>query len=142
MQQRPFPHFRKHQQIEEMHPAENEEHDSHLLAECFQNSLQIQRHVSLSQSQADIPDINQVEADDEEVIDGVSQGLITMKRVHQEHSAILVERFGHPDGESHADDEIDDVGPDDRFHMVISFYCLLFIYFQEVVKLDCAKISF
>jgi hypothetical protein len=62
-----------------VHAAQYEQHHSHLATESFQNSLQIRRHLSFLQREADITDVDQVKADYKEMIDRVSQRLVAQK---------------------------------------------------------------
>jgi len=66
-------HTRENVEVEEVHQAENQEHQSHLRAQDLDRLGEILRLVPFLQRESDEADVDQVEPDDEEVVDGVRE---------------------------------------------------------------------
>src|SRR5205085_10799353 len=64
-------HFGKHQQIEKMHAAQNEQDDPDLAAQKLKHFSQIGWGAGLFQSERDVADVNQIESDDEQMVNRV-----------------------------------------------------------------------
>ncbi len=128
MEQRALPHLREDVEVEEVHATEDEQHGTDLGAQRLDQLLHIGRLVAILQREGDVADINEIEADDEQMIDRVGQRLIAVKGIDKEETAILVQRAGDPDGEGHADEEIKNVGDDNVDHGFVSFcFCVFSI---------------
>src|SRR3954469_13520150 len=59
------------EEIEEMHSAENQQHDADLCTEALEDGLEAGRAVARFEAKRHEADIDEIEADDEEVIDGI-----------------------------------------------------------------------
>src|SRR5437870_2266075 len=67
-QQRALPHVREHAQVEEVHRAEDEQYESDLGAEELDGLLQRVRLVAVFQRQRDVADVDEIEADDQQMV--------------------------------------------------------------------------
>ena len=62
-----------------------------------------------AQRHHDPPDVDEVEADDEQVIDGVGEHFIAVERLDEKGAAVLVQRSGYPDRDRNRNHEIDGI---------------------------------
>ena len=62
-------HAAEDEEIEEVHPAEDEEHHAYFYRQGFNALFRTFDHVAELQGEGDITEIDQVKADDEQVID-------------------------------------------------------------------------
>ena len=105
-------HLRKNEQIEEVHDAEDDENQADFGAEDFQGGAGVGGLVAVFQGECDVADVDEVKADDQEVIDRIGQRRVAVKAVHEEDSTVAVQGAGHPDRQTDADDQIREVGDD------------------------------
>ena len=66
------------------------------------------------QGQADVTEVDEIEADDEQVIDGVGEGFVAVEDVDEEDSSVFVEGASDPDGQGDADGQVNQVTLDSR----------------------------
>ena len=120
LQLRALAHVGEHPQIDEVHAAEHQKNKSDLGAQEFDGLLQVRRLIAVFERQRHISDVDQIKADDQQMIDRVGQLAVVVERFHQKDQPILGERPRHPNGEQHADQYVKSVGPNDvhvgRFH--------------------------
>jgi len=102
-------HATEDEKIEEVHPAEDEEHHANLYRQGFNALFRGIDDVAEFQGQADVTEVDQVEADDEQVIDRIGEGLVAVKDIHEKHTAVFVEGSGDPDGQRDAEGEVNQV---------------------------------
>ena len=133
MQQRAFPHLREDVEIEEVHAAENEQHSSDLGAEDFEHFLKIRGFVAVFQGERHVADVDQVETNDEQVIDGIGQRFIPVEGIDEEEPAVLVQRPRDPNSEGDADDEVEGVGSDDVVHSWFPFVLFICFYVFRIL---------
>lgn len=107
------PHPGKNEDVEEVHHAENEKHDAHFLAQCFENVLGYGDLSSDLQVESDEADIDEVKANNQQMIHAVGEFLISLETVDEEDSTIAMKGLGDPNGEHQAQHKIDGVGDDD-----------------------------
>ena len=74
VQQRPAAHPGEYRQVEEVHRAQHQQDDAFLRAQRFEDALQVGDFVVGLQREADEADVDQVESDDEQVVDGNRPG--------------------------------------------------------------------
>ena len=96
-----------------MHEAEHEQDEPNLRAERLDCLGKILRPARLLEREHHEPDIDQVEADDQKLVDRIRQRRLAAERLDQKHAPVLVECASDPDGQSDADEEIGGVGLDD-----------------------------
>jgi hypothetical protein len=123
-----FAHLGEDVKVEEVHGAEDEEDGADLGAERLKQALEIRGLVAVFQGERDVADIDEVEADDEEVIDGIGKAFVAVKSIDQKEASVLMERAGDPDGKGDADEEVEAVGGNDVVHWVISFLFVFSIF--------------
>ena len=111
-----LPHLREDGEVQEVHGAEHEQDDSDLHAQILEGLLDGGGLVAELQEQADAADVDQVEPDQQQVIDGVRQGFVACEGIDQEHPAVFVQRVADPYRQGHADRQIDNVGPHHNAH--------------------------
>ena len=110
-----------------MHRSQDEQHDANLGAERLEHALQRLGFFAVLHREAYVADIDEVKADDEQVIDRVGEGFIPMEGIDEEKSSIFVECSGDPNGEPDADCEI----ARGRSRRLRSCFCFLhFLLFQ------------
>ncbi|CAM5437500.1 hypothetical protein SGLAM104S_07504 [Streptomyces glaucescens] len=61
--------------------------------------------------------VDQVEADHEQVVDGVGELLVAVQHIGEEDPPVAAQRAGHPDGQGDAHQQVDDVGDDRTVHV-------------------------
>src|SRR6266545_946864 len=96
-------HSAEDKEIKEMHSAEDEEHHADFYRERLDALFGGFDGVAELEGQTDVAEVDEVEADDEQVIDGVGQGVIAVKDVDEEDAAIFVEGTTYPDGQRDAE---------------------------------------
>ena len=92
-----------------MHDAENDEDNADFIAFDLDDLAQGGKGVGGFERESYVADINELETDDEEVIDGVGEFFVTVEGVDEEDSAVFVEGASDPDGEGDADGEVAEV---------------------------------
>src|SRR5712692_5777121 len=97
-----------------MHHAEHHEDQTHLAAKNLQCGLGIYRFGPIFQSQSNETDVNEIKTDDQQVVDGIGQGLVAKETIDEEDTPILVKCASNPDGQCYADREISQVTPNDN----------------------------
>src|SRR6185295_18124143 len=80
--------------------------------EQLDRGLHVHRHLRELEGEGHVTDVDQVEADDEQVVDGVGQRLVAVEGIHEEDPAVAMERARHPHGERDADGHVDQIAPD------------------------------
>jgi hypothetical protein len=68
------------------------------------------------QLQGDVPEVDEVEAHDEQMVDGVRQGLVAAEDVEEEAPPVPEERGRHPHRQQHARGHVDQVLDDLAVH--------------------------
>ena len=79
-----------------MRPRTNE-HRADLVAEELDRRARGVEVVIGAQRHHDPPDVDEVEADDEQMIDGVGQHFIAVERLDEKGAAVAVQRSRYPD---------------------------------------------
>ncbi len=67
-----------------MHAAKDEQDDADLAAEALKDFLGIGGAVAVLEGEGDVADIDEVKADDEEVIDGIGEEFVSVEAVDEE----------------------------------------------------------
>src|SRR3954464_13130251 len=93
------PNAAEHEKVHEVHAAENEEHATDARAELFENARHRRRVSTPLHREADVSDVDQVETDHEQVVDGSGKGLLSAEGFDQEDLPVLVKRARHPNGQ-------------------------------------------
>src|SRR6476659_6491941 len=86
----------KKEQVKEVHATEHDQYHADLDGQCFHRFLRGSDDVPEFQGHADVPEVDQVEADDEQVIDRIGEGFVAVEDVNQKHAAVFVEGAGDP----------------------------------------------
>src|SRR4029077_19032030 len=103
-----------HVKIQEVHDAEHHQDGADLVANQLDRLAEgFGRHAG-AQGQGDVSQVDQVEPDHQQVIDGIGQFGVALESVHQEHPPVLAERSGHPYGNRQTDSQIQNVDVDDK----------------------------
>ena len=102
-------HAAEDEQVKEVHPAEDEEHQAYFDGQRFNALFRCGDGVAELQGQADVTEVDEIEADDEQVIDGVGEGFIAVKDVDEEDPSVFVEGASDPDGQGDTDSEVNQV---------------------------------
>ena len=83
-------HFRKHQDVEEMHRAENEHDHADLTTDRFEHFSNICGSDTLLQRKRYVADIDKIKADDKEVIDRIGQLFVAAERINQKNAPVFI----------------------------------------------------
>jgi len=94
-----LPHAAEEEEIEEVEYAEDDENGADFVAEEFDEGTAGLDLEFGAEGGDDPTEVEEVEADDEEVVDGVGEGVVAVEGVDEEGSAVAVEGTGDPDGE-------------------------------------------
>ena len=81
-----------------MHRAEDEQHHAYLHGQGFNTLFGGVDGVAEFQGETDVTEVDEVKADDEQVIDGIGEGFVAMENVDKKHAAVFMEGASHPDG--------------------------------------------
>lgn len=95
-----------------MHAAEDEQDDADLAAEVLDDLLRVGGWDIGLEREADVTEINQVKANDEEMVDRIGHRLVSAEDIDEEDASVLMQSLRDPDGERDADGEVDEVEPD------------------------------
>src|SRR5258708_5010752 len=72
------------EQVEEVHAAEQQQHSSDLAGQGFDGIPEVGDLVAELEDEGDVPQVDEVEADPEQVVHGVGQLDLAAEHVHQE----------------------------------------------------------
>ena len=106
MQQCTLPHAGKNEEVDKVHAAENQQDGTDLGAQGFEHSLRVNWIFTGLECQDDIAKIDEVKADNQEMIDGIGQGLVAMACVNEEDPPVFMECSCDPDGKRDGDNDI------------------------------------
>src|SRR6476660_8965127 len=124
-------HFRKHQDVEEVHDAKHEHHHADLATDRFEHFANICGSDALLQSKRYVADIDKIEANDKKVIDRVRQSLGAAERINQKNAPVFIQRMRDPDGERNAQRDVNNVSPNYWSHG--SFLSLVLVFNGDVI---------
>ena len=116
-----FAHFREDQQVEEVHGPEHQQHDTHLAAQRFKDASCAEHVLRGLQVERDEADVDEVKADDEQVVHAVGQLLVAVEALDEEDAATFVKGPGDPNGEGDGEGQVEALGEDGFVHWVGSF---------------------
>ena len=114
--QSPLPHLRENVEIEEVHPAQYQQHQPDFRTKRFHGFLGTGCCDPVFQGQRYEADIDEVKPDHQQVVDGIRELFVAEKAVHEKNTAALMERTCHPDGKRDADGQLGDIGEDYPIH--------------------------
>src|SRR6266576_5001958 len=109
-------HFRKHQDVKEVHGAKHEHDHADLATDRFEHFANICGSDALLQRERYVADIDKVKADDKEVIDRIGQSFVAAERINQKNAPVFMKRLRYPDGERNAQCDVNNVSPNYRSH--------------------------
>ncbi len=72
-------HFGEDEDVEEMHAAEHEHHYADFTTDCLKHSAEICGRNALSQSKRDVADIDEIKANNEQMVDRIGQLFVAVK---------------------------------------------------------------
>src|ERR1051325_1826959 len=102
-------HAAEDEEVEEVHPAEDEEHHADLDGESLDALFGAGNDVTKFQGETDVAEVDEIKTDDEQVVDGVGERFVAVEDVDEEDAAVFVEGAGDPDGQGDADGEVNQV---------------------------------
>ena len=102
-------HTAEYEEIKEVHAAEDEQHHADFDGKGFNALFRRLNGVAEFQSQTDVAEVDQVKADDEQVINRVGEGFVAVEDVNQEDASVFVEGAADPDGQRDAEGQVDQV---------------------------------
>src|SRR6476660_1229881 len=124
-------HFRKHQDVEEVHDAKHKHDHANLATDRFEHFANICGSDALLQGKRYVADIDKVEAYDKKVIDRIGQSFVAAERVNQENAPVLMQRLRDPDGQRNAQRDVNNVSPNYWSHG--SFLSLVLVFNGDVI---------
>src|SRR6266550_3848751 len=104
-------HFRKHQDVEEMHGAKHEHDHTDLATDRFEYFANICGSDALLQRERYVADIDKIKANDKKVIDRIGQSFVAAERINQENAPVFMKRLRYPDGERNTQCDVNNVSP-------------------------------
>src|SRR5699024_5233538 len=90
--------------------------------------LRARRLVAERQRERDVAQVDQIEPDDERAGDRVGEPFVARKAVDEKDAAVLAERASHPDGQRHADAEIQRISRVDDHESVLLLITVISVY--------------
>jgi hypothetical protein len=102
-------HAAEDEEIEEVHRAEDEQHHAYLHGEGFDTLFGGGDGVAEFQGETDVTEVDEVKADDEQVIDGIGERFMAVEDVDEKDAAVFMESAGHPDGQCDAEGQVNQV---------------------------------
>lgn len=111
----------EHPHIAQVHDPEHQQDHAHLHRERLQQLAGVGHPVGVPEVERDEPEVDQVEAHHQQVVDGFGELLVPLEHIGEEDLAVTAEGAGYPDGERHADQQVDDVRDHSEVHAPPSF---------------------
>src|SRR3954462_5955741 len=102
--------------VGEVHDADHQSDTTDLGRQQLHDTAAVIDLVGRGHEERDVAEVQQVEADDQQLVDGVSQSVVTVEDVDQEDLAVPAQGPGHPDGERHGDGEVQQVSENGQVH--------------------------
>ncbi len=99
-----------------MHSAQDEQDDPDFAAQHFKDAAQIMRRVWFRQSESDKADVDEIKTENEQMIDRIGERFIAVECIDEKNTPVFVQRVRGPNGQANADDEINEIGPNDEIH--------------------------
>jgi hypothetical protein len=99
-----------------VHHAEDQQHHAELGRQGLEDAPGVGDGAVAVEVERDEAEVDEVEADHQEVVDGIGELLVPVQHVGEEDPPVAAERAGDPDGQGDADDQVDDVGDDRAVH--------------------------
>jgi len=93
-------------QIEEVHDSKDNQYHADLLTHHLDRLPQVFDRSLGGKRVSDIPEIDQVETHDKQMVHGLRELDVPVKRVNEEDAAILVQSSRDPDCDPNADSEV------------------------------------
>ena len=97
-----------------MHDAEDKENDADLMAENLDRFHQIARFLIGAQHERDVANVDQIEADHQQMIDGIGKGVIAVKCIEKKNAAATMQRVCDPHGDGETDCQVDEIALNDH----------------------------
>jgi len=125
-----LPHLREVEHVEEVHSTQHENDDAKLgrdVLDAFHDVGWLRAHTQEEQDEAEV---DQVEADQQEVIHRVGQLLLAGKGFDEKEPTVLVERARDPDRHPETDEEVRGVDAQGCIHdfVFLQLVCLLVVW--------------
>ncbi|ELP63452.1 hypothetical protein STRTUCAR8_06944 [Streptomyces turgidiscabies Car8] len=108
-----------------MHDTEHQQHDPELGRERLEHLPGGADVPVPAQIEGDEPEVDEIEADDEQMVDGIGELLVPPQHIGDEDPPIAAEGARHPDGQPDADQQVDDVCDDCEVHVFVLVPVLL-----------------
>src|SRR5687767_9545282 len=102
----------QHIHVEKVHATQHDDDQANFCTEKLYRFHCISRLGAVAQRQRDKANVDQIEADQEQVVDRIRQGFPPLEILNQEDAAVLVEAASHPNGDSKTEDHVDTIGDD------------------------------
>src|SRR6476659_1090695 len=131
-------HFRKHQNVGEMHRTKDEHDHADLATDRFEHLANICGSDALLQRERYVADIDKIKPNDKKVIDRVGQSFVAAERINQENAPVFMQRLRDPDGERNAQCDVNNVSPNywshGSFLSLVLFSLGTFFWFQKLQR--------
>src|SRR6266550_5346036 len=124
-------HFRKHQDVKEVHGAKHEHDHADLATDRFEHFANICGSDALLQRERYVADIDKIKADDKEVIDRIGQSFVAAERINQKNAPVFIQRICYPDGERNTQRDVNNISPNYWSHG--RFLSLVFVFNGDVL---------
>ena len=105
-----LPHFDEEEDVEEVHSAEDKENEADLGSEDLEDILVIDDRLEDLQIEDNEAEVDEVKADDEQVVDAVGEFFVSLTAIDQKDAAVFVQGSGNPNRERQGDGEIESIG--------------------------------
>lgn len=102
-------HAGEDEDVEEVHGSKDEGDDTEFDALELDHLADVAERVGGLEGDGDVADVDEVEADDEELVDGVGEGGVAVEGVEEEDASVAVQGACDPNGEAEAKDEVEEV---------------------------------
>src|SRR3954470_13403412 len=102
--------------VGEVHDADHEGDTTDLGRQQLHDAATGIDLVGRGHEERDVAEVQQVEADDQQLVHRVSQTVVAVEDVDQEDLAVPAKGPGHPDGERHGDGQVQQVSENGQVH--------------------------
>src|SRR5688572_4985898 len=111
-QQPRAPEFDQHHHVEEVHCTKHDHGEADLGAEKLDRLDRVGWLGAVFEGKGDEADVDQIEADEEQMIDRVRKRLVAFEILDQKYPAVAIQRASDPDRNRQADHDVSGIGGD------------------------------
>jgi hypothetical protein len=111
-----LPHFHKEEDVEKVHPSENQKDKANFGSENLEDILVVNHRFDDLQIENDTAQVDEVEPNDTQVINAVGEFFVSLAAIDQKDAAVFMKGAGNPNREWKGDGEIECIRYENWIH--------------------------